>query len=69
MELTPNQKMRVECDAELKALIEEHRSLDDLLVRMDRKGFLTPDEEVERRRLHKLKLAKKDRISEILETN
>jgi uncharacterized protein YdcH (DUF465 family) len=53
-------------DPEFKALVEEHRMLDDRLKELDRKVYLLPDEEVERKRLQKLKLAKKDRIAQIL---
>jgi hypothetical protein len=53
-------------DPEFKALVEEHRMLDEKLKELDRKVYLLPDEEVERKRLQKLKLAKKDKIAQIL---
>jgi uncharacterized protein YdcH (DUF465 family) len=53
-------------DPEFKALVEEHRMLDEKLKDLDRKVYLLPDEEVERKRLQKLKLAKKDKIAQIL---
>jgi hypothetical protein len=53
-------------DPEFKALVEEHRMLDEKLKVLDRKVYLLPDEEVERKRLQKLKLAKKDKIAQIL---
>jgi uncharacterized protein YdcH (DUF465 family) len=53
-------------DPEFKALVEEHRLLDEKLKDLDRKVYLLPDEEVERKRLQKLKLAKKDKIAQIL---
>lgn len=53
-------------DPEFKALVEEHRKLDEKLKELDRKVYLLPDEEVERKRLQKLKLAKKDKIAQIL---
>jgi len=56
----------VEKDPEFKALVQEHRSLDEKLKDLDRKVYLTPDEEVERKRLQKLKLAKKDKIAQML---
>ena len=56
----------VEKDAEFKALVQEHRMLDEKLKEFEKKVYLTPDEEVERKRLQKLKLAKKDRIAQKL---
>jgi uncharacterized protein len=56
----------VEKDPEFKALVQEHRMLDEKLKEFGRKVYLTADEEVERKRLQKLKLAKKDRIAEKL---
>jgi uncharacterized protein YdcH (DUF465 family) len=51
---------------EFKALVEEHRQLDEKLKELDRKVYLLPDEEVERKQLQKLKLARKDKIAQIL---
>lgn len=56
----------VEKDPEFKALVQEHRRLDEQLKELDRKVYLTSDEEIERKRLQKLKLAKKDRIAQLL---
>ncbi|HEY3488627.1 MAG TPA: YdcH family protein [Candidatus Deferrimicrobiaceae bacterium] len=53
-------------DPGIRELVEEHRVLDDALRELDRKVYLLPDEEVERKRLQKLKLAKKDKIAELL---
>lgn len=53
-------------DPDFRSLVQEHRTLDEKLKEFDRKVYLTPDEEIERKRLQKLKLAKKDRIAEIL---
>lgn len=55
-------------DPEFKALVEEHRQLDEKLKELDRKVYLLPAEEVERKRLQKLKLARKDKIAQILNT-
>ena len=55
-----------EKDPAFKALVQEHRSLDEKLKEFDRKVYLSPDEEMERKRLAKLKLAKKDRIAQII---
>ena len=56
----------VEKNPEFKTLVQEHRSLDEKLKELDRKVYLTPDEEIERKRLQKLKLAKKDKIAQML---
>ena len=56
----------MEQDAEFRSLVEEHRLLDEKLKELDRKTYLLPDEEVERKRLQKLKLAKKDKIASYL---
>ena len=56
----------IETNPDFRNLVQEHRMLDDQLKEFDRKVYLTPDEEMERKRLQKLKLAKKDQIARIL---
>lgn len=51
---------------EFKKLSEEHRNLDSLLAEMDSKRYLTPEEEMERKRIQKMKLLRKDRMAEII---
>jgi len=51
---------------EFRKLAEEHRSLDNLLSEIDRKSYLTPEEEIERKRIQTLKLHKKDRMAELI---
>ncbi len=51
---------------EYRKLDEEHRDLENILVEIDRKVYLTTEEEVERKRVQKLKLLKKDRMAEIV---
>jgi len=53
-------------DAELKKYYEEHQELEKRLLGFQHKSHLTPVEEVEKKRLQKLKLAGKDKIMEIL---
>jgi uncharacterized protein YdcH (DUF465 family) len=53
-------------DAELKKYYEEHLDLERQLATLQHKHFLTPEEELERKRIQKIKLAGKDRIMEIL---
>ena len=55
-----------EKDPMFKNLVQEHRMLDGKLKEFDRKVYLSPDEEMERKRLQKLKLAKKDMIAQRL---
>ena len=56
----------VDRDPELKRYYEQHVDLEKQLAQMNHRGFLNPQEEVERKRLQKVKLAGKDRIMEIL---
>ena len=51
---------------EYKKLGEEHKSLEGVLAEIDKKVYLTAEEEVERKRIQKLKLVKKDRMAEII---
>lgn len=51
---------------EFKKLDEEHRGLKALLAEMDKKVYLSADEEMERKRLQKLKLFKKDKMAELI---
>jgi uncharacterized protein YdcH (DUF465 family) len=51
---------------ELKTLMAEHRALEEELQKYQAKRFLTPAEEVEKKRIQKVKLAGKDRIEQIL---
>ena len=53
-------------DAELRRYYEEHLELERQLDRLREKHHLTPEEEIERKRIQKVKLAGKDRIMEIL---
>jgi len=53
-------------DDEFKKLYSEHRELDSILTEMDRRSYLTDEEELEKKRLKKEKLYKKDRIAEII---
>jgi uncharacterized protein YdcH (DUF465 family) len=56
----------VEKDPELKRHYDEHVEFERQLDRLAGKSHLTAEEEVERKRIQKLKLAGKDRIMEIL---
>jgi len=45
---------------------QEHRKLEDTLMTFEAHRYLTPEEEIERKRVQKLKLAAKDRMVEIM---
>ena len=53
-------------DDELKAVYEEHLQLKNKLLEYRSKHYLTLEEEMEEKRIHKLKLASKDRMMVIL---
>jgi uncharacterized protein YdcH (DUF465 family) len=53
-------------DPELKKYYEEHQELEKKLAVFQHKHHLSPDEEIEMKKIQKLKLAGKDRIMEIL---
>ncbi len=51
---------------EFKKLTEEHKTLEELLSKIDSKRYLTPEEEVERKKIQKQKLLKKDRMATLV---
>lgn len=53
-------------DPELKKYYEEHQELEKKLLNYQHKMHLTPSEEMEKKRLQKLKLVGKDKIMQIL---
>ena len=53
-------------DPELRKYYEEHQQLEEKLRGFQDKSHLTPVEEVEKKRLQKLKLVGKDKIMTIL---
>lgn len=56
----------LEREPELRRYYDEHSDLERQLDAFQHKHYLTPEEEVEKKRLQKLKLAGKDKIMEIL---
>jgi hypothetical protein len=56
----------LEQEPELRHYYEEHADLERKLGIFQQKLYLTPEEELEKKRLQKLKLAGKDKIMEIL---
>ncbi len=59
-------RQHVDHDQELKALYEEHQQFKRRLETFREKPYLTTEEEIEKKRIQKLKLAQKDRLMEIL---
>jgi len=51
---------------EFRKVTEEHHKLDALLAEIDKKVYLTPEEEIERKKLQKQKLLKKDMMAEMI---
>ena len=51
---------------EFRKVTEEHHKLDALLAEIDKKVYLTPEEEIERKKLQKQKLLKKDLMAEMI---
>ncbi len=54
-------------DAELRRYYEQHLELERRLTEFNRRPYLTPEQEVEKKQIQKVKLSGKDRIMEILE--
>ena len=53
-------------DPELKRQVEEHEVFERRLADFNTRVYLTPDEEIERKKIQKQKLAGRDRIEAIL---
>ncbi|HET7318649.1 MAG TPA: DUF465 domain-containing protein [Nitrospirota bacterium] len=58
-------KLRME-DPEFQKWEEEHHKLESTLASIDSHVYLTPEEEVERKRIQKLKLAAKDKMMDLI---
>lgn len=56
----------LEHEPDLRRYYEEHTALERELTPLQKKIHLSPEEEVEKKRLQKLKLAGKDKMMEIL---
>jgi hypothetical protein len=53
-------------DEELRKYVEEHILLEKQLEELNKKVYLTPDEEIRQKKIKKLKLAGRDKIEMIL---
>lgn len=51
---------------EFRLLLEEHQALEQQLEEFNKRRYISPDQEVERKNLQKRKLLKKDRMAAIL---
>lgn len=51
---------------EFKKLYEEHLELKSKIAEIEKKHYIAPEEELEKKRLQKLKLAGKDRMFQII---
>jgi len=51
---------------EYRKLGEEHKGLEGVLAEINKKVYLTPEEEIEKKKIQKLKLIKKDRMAELI---
>ncbi len=58
-------RLRVE-NSEYQKWEQEHRKLEDTLMGFESHRYLTPEEEMERKRIQKLKLQAKDRMMDII---
>ncbi len=58
-------RLRIE-NPEFQKWEEEHHKLEATLASIDSHPYLTPEEEMERKRVQKLKLATKDKMMEII---
>jgi len=56
----------IERDEELKKHVLEHRLFEKQLEELEGKHFLTADEQLQQKRIKKLKLAGRDKIESIL---
>ena len=51
---------------EFKRIEEEHKKLDKYLDEIARKKYLTSDEEIEKKKIQKMKLQFKDRMAQLI---
>jgi hypothetical protein len=54
-------------DEELKRHVHEHRKLEGILEEFNRRRYLTPEEQADRKNLQKRKLREKENIIRILD--
>ncbi len=59
-------KTLLDRDAEFKSLFTEHEDLEKRLATLDNIHYLTPDQELERKQIQKMKLRGRDRMEQII---
>lgn len=59
-------KKHIDHDDELRNYVEEHIQFEEQLAELNKKPYLTQEEEMSRKKIKKLKLAGRDRIEMIL---
>ena len=59
------ERLRTE-NPEFQRIEQEHRRLDKELMNFETHVYISPEEEIERKRLQKLKLAAKDKLTEMI---
>lgn len=52
---------------EFKSLVEEHRALDTKLDEMNKRPYLSPEDDLERKKIQKAKLNAKDKIQAFID--
>ncbi len=55
-----------EQNEEFKKLYKEHKDLDQILAVIDKNKYLTPEQEIERKKIQKQKLIKKDSMAQLI---
>ncbi len=55
-----------EQNEEFKKLYHDHKKLDQILADIDKNKYLTPEQEIERKKIQKQKLIKKDGMAELV---
>lgn len=53
---------------EFSQLMKEHEEFEDKLEKLNKMKFLTPEQEMEKKKIQKLKLKGKDRMTEIIKS-
>ncbi len=53
-------------DDELRKYVEDHKRFEEALEDFNKRVYLTPEEEIEKKKIQKMKLHGKDKIHQIL---
>ncbi len=57
-----------ETNSRFRKLFEEHNLFEKQLLEYDKKGFLSPQEELEKNKVKKMKLSGKDEMEKIIQS-